>query len=383
MSTPSRELFGTLVSDEALMIVDVSRTFCEDFACSREQLIDREVSEIVSARDRQALRSIDRALSASSSRGVDMIALIEVGEVSRLSRLLMRPDGLRWTLYVECIDTHDNLVFSLYSGYRRWSAALKGSADGVVFVDKNLVITDYNAQFVEHMSFRSEYGVLLGEEALTGAELPALIRDEAFAPLQELQDEMWASGGYRGELRLQGRWFDLEVIPHFLPGSGLVGFSASFRDISDRHRIAIEQETRRNEQLAHREAIIRAQKESIRALSAPRIPLSPTVTVVPLIGALDSERVDELTGELLVGAAKDQTDTMLLDLTGITEIDSGAATSLLRAIRALRLVGARAVLTGIGPRVAQTLTETDLSADDVTIYASLQDAIRTLLGTAR
>jgi len=381
--TPSREHFGTLIGDEALQICEVDQTFCENFACSREQIIGNEVSEMISARDRQALRSIDRALVASSSRRVDIVAVIEVGQVCRLSRLLMMPDGPQWRISVECIDAEDNLIFSLFSGYRRWSAALKGSSDGVVFVDQNLVITDYNAQFVEFMSFRSEHGVLLGEEALAGAEFRSLLTDEAFAPLRELQELMWARGGYRGEMRLQERWFDLEVIPQLLPSRGLVGFSASFRDVSDRHRIELERETRRNEQIQHREEIIRAQKESIRALSAPRIPISPTVTVVPLVGALDRERMDELIEELLQGAAKDQTDTMLLDLTGIVEIDAGAATSLLRAIRALRLVGARAVLTGIKPRTAQLLTKTDLSAGDVTIYASLQAAIRALLLTPR
>lgn len=383
MNTPSREHFGTLISDAGLIVREVDRTFCEDFECSCEQLIGSEVSELISARDRQALRSLDRALIASSSRRVDIIAVLEVGEVRRLSRLLMTPDGQRWRISVECIDADDNLVFSLFSGYRRWSAALKGSSDGVVFVDQNLVITDYNAQFVEFMSFRSEHGVLLGEEAILGADFPALITAEVFSPLQEIQGTMWARDGYRGQLRLQDQWFDLEVIPQLLPSRGLVGFSASFRNVSDRHRIEIEREKRRNEQIEHREAIIEAQKESIRALSAPRIPISPTVTVVPLVGALDRERMDELIDELLHGAAKDQTDTMLLDLTGVTEIDAGATTSLLKAIRALRLVGARAVLTGIKPRVAQLLTRTDLSAGDVTIYASLQDAIRALLLTPR
>jgi len=127
MNTPSSEHFGTLICDEGLIVREVGRRFCENFECSPEQLIGSEVSEIISPRDRQALRSIDRALIASSSRRVDIIAVIEVDEVRRLSRLLMTPNGGKWRISVECIDADDNLVFSLFSGYRRWAAALKGS----------------------------------------------------------------------------------------------------------------------------------------------------------------------------------------------------------------------------------------------------------------
>jgi anti-anti-sigma regulatory factor len=101
--------------------------------------------------------------------------------------------------------------------------------------------------------------------------------------------------------------------------------------------------------------IIRTQEAIIQELSTPLIPLNDAVLVMPLIGAVDSRRALQILERLLEGVATYQAHTIIMDVTGMAILDTQVADTLLRAARAVALLGARLVLTGIRPEVAQLL----------------------------
>ncbi len=123
------------------------------------------------------------------------------------------------------------------------------------------------------------------------------------------------------------------------------------------------------------EALIRRQAEQLRALSTPLIPINDRVLVMPLIGNLDSERAAQILETLLEGVTRRGATAVILDVTGVSVIDTQVADALMRAARALGLVGARVVLTGIRPEVAQTLVALGADFSGIATCSTLQAGI--------
>jgi rsbT co-antagonist protein RsbR len=123
------------------------------------------------------------------------------------------------------------------------------------------------------------------------------------------------------------------------------------------------------------EEIIRVQQAALQELSTPLIPISDDVMVMPLIGAMDSRRAQQVVETLLEGIGSCRAGVAILDITGVPVVDTQVADTLLRAAQAVKLLGARVILTGIRPEVAQTLVGLGADLSAITTYASLQRGI--------
>lgn len=123
------------------------------------------------------------------------------------------------------------------------------------------------------------------------------------------------------------------------------------------------------------EEIIHAQEASLRELSTPLIPLSEHVVVMPLIGTIDRGRAQLLMETLLEGIASYQAEIAILDITGVPVVDTQIASALVRTARAVRLLGAQVILTGIRPDVAQTLVQLGADLGDIITRRNLQSGI--------
>lgn len=133
---------------------------------------------------------------------------------------------------------------------------------------------------------------------------------------------------------------------------------------------------------AHQEEIIRAQDAALIALSTPLIPISDRAVVMPIIGALDARRAEQVMETILRGIVARRADTVILDVTGVAAIDLDVATALVRAAQAVRLLGARVFLTGVRPELAQVLVGLGVDWSGITIHGTLQAAITAALGRA-
>ncbi|WP_437894742.1 PAS domain-containing protein [Sorangium sp. So ce124] len=97
--------------------------------------------------------------------------------------------------------------------------------------------------------------------------------------------------------------------------------------------------------------------DTIRQLSTPVLPIHESVLVVPLIGQMDSERGERLTETLLDGIQRHQAEIVIIDITGVTTVDTAVASHVIQATRAAALLGAECVLVGIAPSIAQALVQ--------------------------
>ena len=170
-----------------------------------------------------------------------------------------------------------------------------------------------------------------------------------------------------GEIRWIN-WIDRTL---FDDAGDVIGFQAVGIDVTDRRRA--EEHAERNEVL--REQLVHAQEQALRELSAPLIPIADDVLAMPLVGRIDEKRAQVVLETLLEGVVSMGAETVLLDVTGITAIDTQVAEALVRTAQAVKLLGARAVLTGIQPHVAQTLITLGIEVHGVITVRSLKDGI--------
>lgn len=143
------------------------------------------------------------------------------------------------------------------------------------------------------------------------------------------------------------------------------------RDITERklHEQVLKESLRQQE-------LLRIQGAALMQLSTPLIPISDTIVVMPLVGQLDSARADQIMETLLQGVERSRAKVAILDITGVPSVDAITATVLVRATRAVQLLGARVILTGIRPDVAIGLTAMGSELAGVITRGTLQDGIR-------
>lgn len=120
------------------------------------------------------------------------------------------------------------------------------------------------------------------------------------------------------------------------------------------------------------ESMISAQSSLIQELSTPVIPISDAILIVPLIGAIDDSRAQRIIEALLQAIVQHGAQYMIIDITGIGIMDTTVAHHLLQAAQAIQLLGAKVILVGISPEVAQTLVGLGVDFRAVQTRATLQ-----------
>lgn len=143
-----------------------------------------------------------------------------------------------------------------------------------------------------------------------------------------------------------------------------------------REMIANEQQSR--EKLQQQNAEQQRLLDLVIALETPIIPLREGLLLAPVVGALDSERVNRLTEKLLQEVYTRNTRQVVLDITGVTAVDTQVVQSIGRLTQALQLLGCQVILTGISTEVALTITHLGVSLHGVKSTHSLQAALRDL-----
>jgi rsbT co-antagonist protein RsbR len=304
---------------------------------------------------------------------------------------IARPDDSRWLAQNSLFTIYDkegkpiktaNIVRDITeqkrqeSELRRYAAIIEQTTDGVSTSDAQT-----NVQMV-NSAFRHMVGLSEDEDA-------TLYRIPDFHPewaLQRVQDEgipvAVKDGVWLGESALLNRATGQEIpisqviIAHKTVDGNLDFFSTIVRDLSEHKRQEAERE-------ALQKQIIDAQRAALRELSTPLIPISDNVVIMPLIGTIDSQRAQQVMEALLEGVAEHQAELVILDITGVSVVDTQVAQAFIQAAQAVRLLGAQVMLTGIGPQIAQTLVHLGVDLSGMLTQGSLQAGIAAALRDQR
>ena len=118
------------------------------------------------------------------------------------------------------------------------------------------------------------------------------------------------------------------------------------------------------------EEIISRQAQEILEVSTPVIQIWEGIVAVPIIGTLDSIRTEQLMEQLLQKIVETGSEVALIDVTGVPTIDSQTARYIIETIKAVNLLGAEVVLTGIRPEIARTLVQLGIDLSNVNTRSS-------------
>jgi PAS domain S-box-containing protein len=321
------------------------------------------------------LHSEDRewVLSAMQSAEADM------GQFEVEHRVMARDGRVVWGRH-EIVFGRDGHVYGVFvdisdrkraeGALRRNEAVLRGvlqtALDAVIIEDAQHHITMFNTAAQRMFGYAEDY--VLGKPF--SRLLPERVRPihtERTAPIMGGEvpvDRPFAMTGRHAD----GTEFPIEAsISRTYVGDE--EFSTIIvRDITERVR---------SEQFKN-ELVVRLseQQHAIRRLSTPVLPVRPGLLIVPLIGAIDPGRASQLTKQLLTAIRDNRARVVILDLTGVGDLDVTAASNLHDTIGAARLIGAIVILTGLSPAIAHTLIDVGLDLTKLRTAGDLQRGIQ-------
>jgi anti-anti-sigma regulatory factor len=130
-----------------------------------------------------------------------------------------------------------------------------------------------------------------------------------------------------------------------------------------------------NEQISTQLRLI----DLIGTLETPAVGIGQDVLLAPLIGHLDSRRAEQVTQRLLSTVSDRHTRLLILDVTGVSVVDTQVAAALLRVARTVSLLGCRVILTGISAAVAISITDLGLDLGHLETARDPEEALHVFL----
>jgi rsbT co-antagonist protein RsbR len=124
-----------------------------------------------------------------------------------------------------------------------------------------------------------------------------------------------------------------------------------------------------------RERVIRQQQDSLRELSTPVLQVRERLLILPIIGVLDSGRAHQLTDQLLHAIRSHRARVVVIDITGVPDVDEAVADHLVKTVDASRLMGAGVIITGLSSEIAQTLVTIGVDLSKMNTVGDLQGGI--------
>ena len=127
---------------------------------------------------------------------------------------------------------------------------------------------------------------------------------------------------------------------------------------------------------------IELQHQMIMEMSTPVVRVWDGVLLVPLIGMFDTARSRQMIDSMLESIATEGAGMVVLDVTGVPQIDTSVARHLMEAVGAARILGSQVIITGFSPEAAQTLAQLGVDFSSLqtrgSLKAGIADAFRQL-----
>lgn len=352
-------------------ILSANATFCRAAGRSAEELAGANVLDLIYEKDRAAAQA---ALARSATQ-----------ETVMFEARLVRPDGdVRW-LEWHSVVFHENVAVlrCVAVDLTRLRQAEAQTRERERFLDTLLANLPGMAYRCRNDGRWSAEFVSRACEALTGYSVEDLIDGRVYLPNLVHPDDMpgvWAivqpaldrREPYNIQYRLLRRsgevlWVHEQGRGVFSADGELLALEGFVTDVTAR--------VRAEEELRDKLRLIEEQREQIRHLSLPIIEVWDGVLTLPVVGVLDDARASRIMEGLLDAVVRTQSRHVIVDLTAVEAIDAAVAEHLVRMIRAVELLGARGVLAGMQPAVAQMLVSLQVDLGGIPALADLRGAL--------
>ena len=116
------------------------------------------------------------------------------------------------------------------------------------------------------------------------------------------------------------------------------------------------------------------QASMIMEMSTPVMQLWDKVLMLPVIGLIDSNRIQMIMEAVLQKVIDYEARVIVIDIQGVPTVDS-VANHLLKVAKATRLMGCVCIVTGISPVVAQAIVNLGIELNDIVTQSTLKEGV--------
>ena len=99
------------------------------------------------------------------------------------------------------------------------------------------------------------------------------------------------------------------------------------------------------------------------------------ILLIPISGTIDSKRAQEIMETILNKIMETKSKSIIMDVLGVTTVDSAVANHLIKITKATKLLGARCIVSGIVPEIAQIIVALGVDLGEVDTRADIADAL--------
>ncbi|AXI11107.1 anti-anti-sigma factor [Oceanobacillus zhaokaii] len=126
----------------------------------------------------------------------------------------------------------------------------------------------------------------------------------------------------------------------------------------------------------YKDELILNQRKLVEHLTVPIIPVSSSIAVLPMIGILDTYRMDILKEKVLKEISRLGIQTLIIDLSGISDMDEYTVSNFQKVLIGVKMMGSKSTLTGLRPQLAKKMLYLGINIEiNTEIKGTLQQAL--------
>jgi predicted ATPase/anti-anti-sigma regulatory factor len=383
-------------------LVDALRGYGYWGATAKVEALAAEMPEVASLRATGAGTSTSTATHTNHSGGTTMLQRVSVGSLRDAALLLRAAQTIAGEIVLSKVVARLMRIVLENSGAER--GALLLARDEHLFLEATFTASPETIEVAQRRPLEEEQD--LAQQAVLYAfrTREALVLDDAPGDLRFAADPYLAAKRTRSILCLpvsqKGRTAGILYLENGASAGAftavrveLLGLLASQAAIAIENALLVEaiqaaneEAARANERLeaevrARTAALERSHEARIAELSAPLLPIAEGILVMPIIGTVDAARAAQVMDVALAGAQQAGARVVILDVTGMRNVDASVVEALVGVASALRLLGAEPMITGIRAEVARTMVDLDTGLAGLTTLATLRAGIARAMQT--
>ena len=129
----------------------------------------------------------------------------------------------------------------------------------------------------------------------------------------------------------------------------------------------------------YKDDLLKSHREIVEVLSVPIIPLAEKVCILPIVGNIDGHRAKKIREKTLQRVSDLKVKQLIIDISGVPYVDTTVVNHIFKIVKGIKLLGCSTILTGISPKIADTMIELGVEInDELKTQSDLQQALQTI-----
>ena len=129
----------------------------------------------------------------------------------------------------------------------------------------------------------------------------------------------------------------------------------------------------------YKDELLKNHREIVEDLSVPIIPLVENVCILPIVGNLDSHRSKKIREKTLIRVNDLKAKQLIIDISGVPYVDTSVVNHIFKIVKGIKLLGCSTIITGISPKIADTMIELGVEInDELQTMSDLQQALQSI-----